>query len=123
MDYILVVDDSPTIRTSVEYTVKEFGLQIKQAENGADALNKIKEIKDNGDDLVLCVVDINMPIMDGIEFLKEFKLKDKFTPVLILTTESENEKINEGKEAGASGWMIKPFKPEELKDVVKKMLK
>lgn len=123
MNYILVVDDSPTIRTSVEFTVKDFGFPVKQAENGVDALEKIKQIKAQGDDLALCVIDVNMPMMDGISFLKEFKKKDKYTPVLILTTESEEGKIKEGKEAGASGWMIKPFKPESLKEIVKKLIK
>jgi two-component system chemotaxis response regulator CheY len=122
MNYILVIDDSPTIRTSVEFTVKDFGFPVKQAENGADALEKIKQIKGQGDDLKLCVVDVNMPVMDGISFLKEFKKSDKFTPVLILTTESEEGKVKEGKIAGASGWMVKPFKPESLKEVVQKLI-
>jgi two-component system, chemotaxis family, chemotaxis protein CheY len=122
MSYILVVDDSPTIRTSVEFTIKDFGYPVRQAENGADALEKIKESKGKGEDLALVVIDVNMPVMDGISFLKEFKKADRFTPVLILTTESEGAKIKEGKDAGAAGWMIKPFKPDNLKDVVKKLI-
>ncbi len=123
MNYILVVDDSPTIRTSVEYSLKELGLPISQAENGEDALKKVNEIKGGGNDLALCIVDVNMPVMDGITFLKEFKKDDKFTPVLILTTESEEGKIKEAKEAGASGWMVKPFKPENLTSVVSKLIR
>ncbi len=123
MNYILVVDDSPTIRTSVEYSLSELGIPISQAENGEEAMQKVKEIKDGGDDLALCIVDVNMPVMDGISFLKEFKKDDKFTPVLILTTESEEGKIKEGKEAGASGWMVKPFKPENLTSVVSKLIR
>jgi two-component system chemotaxis response regulator CheY len=123
MNYILVVDDSPTIRSSVEFTVKNLGYPIMQAENGADALEKVSQIKGKGDDLALCIVDVNMPVMDGISFLKEFKKDDKYTPILILTTESEEDKIQEGKEAGASGWMIKPFKPDNLSEVVNKLIR
>lgn len=123
MNYIMVIDDSPTIRTSVEFSIKEFGCEIQQAENGEDALQKISKIKSEGNDVSLCIVDVNMPVMDGISFVKEFKKNDKFTPVLMLTTESEEEKIKEGKTAGASGWMIKPFKPDNLKDVVGKLMR
>jgi len=123
MKYIMVIDDSPTIRVSVEYTLKPSGIPVKQAENGIDALNKINELKKTGDDIALCICDINMPEMDGISFLKEFRRIDKFTPVLILTTESENEKISAGKEAGASGWIIKPFQPSELMKVVEKFIR
>ncbi|MBN1498685.1 MAG: response regulator [Spirochaetes bacterium] len=122
MNYIMVIDDSPTIRTSVAFTVKDLGCEIKQAENGADALEKISAIRSEGNDVSLCIVDVNMPVMDGISFVKEFKKNDKFTPVLMLTTESEEDKIKEGKTAGAAGWMIKPFKPDNLKSVVEKLM-
>jgi two-component system chemotaxis response regulator CheY len=123
MKYIMVIDDSPTIRVSVEYTLKQMGIPIRQAENGADAIKKISDIKAAGDDLALCICDINMPQMDGITFIKEFRKTDKFTPVLVLTTESENEKISAGKAAGASGWIIKPFQPSELMKVVEKFIR
>ena len=123
MKYIMVIDDSVTIRTSIEFAIKSLGWTIKQAENGADALAKIKELKDGGDNLALCITDVNMPIMDGISFVKEFRKSDKFCPILMLTTESDNSKIQEGKEAGASGWLIKPFKSEQLVNVIKKLAK
>ncbi len=123
MKYIMVIDDSPTIRTSVEYAIKDLGHNIKQAENGADALNKVKGLMDNGDDVAMCVVDINMPEMDGITFIKEFRKIDKFTPLLVLTTESEDGKIAEGKKAGASGWVVKPFQPEDLVSAVTSLIK
>ncbi len=123
MKHILVVDDSPTIRMSVEYTIKNMGHSILQAENGQDALNKIAEIKKTGDDIALCICDVNMPVMDGITFIREFRKIDKFTPVLVLTTESESEKMNAGKEAGASGWIIKPFQPAELLKIVEKFIR
>ena len=123
MKYIVVIDDSITIRTSVKFTLKSLGYAIKQAENGDDALKKIRELKDSGNDLSLCITDVNMPVMDGITFVKEFRKTDKFTPVLMLTTESEDSKVQTGKDAGASGWLVKPFKAEQLTNVVKKLVK
>jgi len=121
--YIMVIDDSPTIRVSVEFAIKSLGFPVQQAENGIDALSKIKKIKEEGNDVQLCVCDVNMPEMDGITFIKEFRTIDKFTPVIVLTTESEEGKIQQGKEAGASGWIIKPFQPNELVEVVKKFVR
>ncbi len=119
----MVIDDSPTIRVSVEFALKSLGFPVQQAENGLDAMEKIKKIKGDGKDIQLCVCDINMPEMDGISFIKEFRTIDKFTPVIVLTTESEEDKIQEGREAGASGWIVKPFQPNELVDVVKKFIR
>ena len=121
--YIMVIDDSPTIRVSVELALKQLGLMIKQAENGQDALDKISEIKSAGDEIVLCLSDINMPVLNGIEFITEFRKVDKFTPVVVLTTEAEKDIIQKGKEAGASGWIIKPFQAEDLINVVKRFVK
>ncbi len=118
---VLVIDDSPTIRMSVDFAIKGLGHTIVQAENGVDALEKLKSIAE--DDLSLCICDINMPQMDGITFIKEFRKDDKFTPVIVLTTESEQAQIQEGKVAGASGWIIKPFKPQDLVSVVEKFVK
>ena len=98
-------------------------MPIEHAENGEDALSKIESIKGAGDDIAICVCDINMPVMDGISFIKEFRKTDKFTPVIVLTTESEEGKIEEGKTAGASGWLIKPFRPEQLMSVVERFVK
>ncbi len=123
MNYIAVIDDSPTIRTSVEYTVKTLGYPIMHAENGADALEKISRTVSRGDEIALCVVDVNMPVMDGITFVREFRKIDRFTPLIILTTESEEDKIREGQRAGASGWIVKPFKPEGLIDVVNRLIR
>lgn len=123
MKHIMVIDDSPTIRTSVAFALNELGYAMDQAENGSDALEKVKSIKGKGDDVALCIVDINMPIMDGITFIGEFRKVDRFTPVLVLTTESEEGKIKAGKEAGASGWIIKPFKNQDMMDIVQKLVK
>ena len=121
-DYIIVIDDSPTIRTSVEYSVKSLGFPVKQAENGQVALDVIREIKKDGNDVKLCICDVNMPIMDGVCFVSEFRKSDKFTPIIMLTTESGLDMVKKGKEAGASCWMTKPFRPEELVGIVKKLV-
>ncbi len=121
--YIMVIDDSPTIRVSVEIALKGERLNVKQAENGLDALSKINEIKTAGSEIALCISDINMPVMDGLEFLSEFRKQDKYTPVVMLTTEKERETIIKGKDLGASGWIIKPFIAEDLINVVKRFVK
>jgi two-component system chemotaxis response regulator CheY len=122
MNYIMVIDDSPTVRTSVEYNVKQLGYPVKQAEDGADALNQIRDIKETGNDIAMCVVDINMPGMDGITFVREFRKIDRFTPILILTTESGSKRIEEGRAAGASGWMVKPYQSYELLSTAKRLI-
>jgi len=123
MKYIIVIDDSITIRAIVELVLKNLGYKVQGAENGEGAIQLIKEIRENGDDVALCISDINMPVMDGLTFLHEFKRLDKFTPVIMLTTEAEDSTINEIKELGAADWIIKPFQPEKLLDAVKKLLK
>ena len=123
MKYIVVIDDSPTIRMAVEFAIKSFGISILQADNGKSALEKITEIKNKSDDIILCITDINMPEMDGITFIKEFRKTDKFTPILVLTTDADNEKIKEGKDAGASAWIIKPFTAADFTDVIHKLIK
>jgi two-component system chemotaxis response regulator CheY len=123
MKYIFLVDDSITIRTSIQFTVKKLGWEVQEAENGSDALKKIEELKRTGHEIALYITDVNMPVMDGITFVKELRKKDRFTPVLFLTTESDNGTIQAGKEAGASGWLIKPFKSEQLINVVNRLIK
>lgn len=121
--HIMIIDDSPTIRISVEIALKGIGMPVEQAENGIDALEKIKKIKEQGGDIALCICDVNMPQMDGISFVKEFKKSDKFTPIIILTTESGEEKIQIGKDAGVSGWLVKPFQPADLIKIVERFIK
>lgn len=123
MKHIMVIDDSNTIRMSVQHTLKELGYPITPAENGFDGLNKIQDICSKGEDVAMCIVDVNMPEMDGISFVKEFRKTDRFTPVIILTTESGSAKIEEGKNAGASGWLVKPFEPSALKTTVQRLIR
>ena len=120
---IMIVDDSATIRASVAIVLKELGLPVEEAANGEDALKKMQDIKNADRDIALCITDVNMPVMDGITFVKEFRKSDKFTPILMLTTESGKNMIDEGKQAGASGWIIKPFKTEQFLSAVRKLVK
>ena len=116
----LVVDDSASMRQLVSFTIKNAGYDVLVAENGKDALGKL-----DGSTVDMVITDLNMPEMDGIELIKQLRGKTeyKFTPIVLLTTESEENKKQEGKQAGASGWIVKPFKPEQLIDVVRKFLK
>ena len=119
MATILAVDDSASMRQMVSFTLKGAGYQVVEAVDGVDALNKAKA---NKFDLVL--TDVNMPNKDGISLIKELRaLPDyKFTPMLMLTTESGADKKNEGKVAGATGWIVKPFNPDQLLKTIKKVL-
>ncbi|HOB71969.1 MAG TPA: response regulator [bacterium] len=121
---ILIVDDSATLRASVNFVLTDAGYSVIQAKNGEEGLAKLLENKRTGEKVDMIISDINMPVMDGITFIKEVKKGDfRFIPILILTTESENSKKMEGKAAGASGWLVKPFKPEQLVWVVKKFVR
>ncbi len=121
---ILVVDDSATLRASVNYTLKEAGFETINAVNGADGLEKLNQAMKNGDNIGMIISDINMPVMDGITFIVEVKKTPfKYTPILVLTTESQEDMKMKGKKAGASGWLVKPFKPEQLVYVTKKFMR
>ncbi len=119
MAKILAVDDSASMRQMVSFTLKGKGHEVTEAVDGADALSKAKS---GSFDLVLS--DVNMPNMDGISLVKELrKLPNfKFTPILMLTTESTGDKKQEGKAAGATGWIVKPFNPEQLLNSINKVL-
>lgn len=119
---ILIVDDAPTIRQMVGFALKGNGsFNVVEAGDGKEALDKLNGgLKPN-----LVITDLNMPNMDGITMIKNIRLMPahKFTPILMLTTESLGSKKKEGQEAGATGWIVKPFKPDELAAVVGKVIK
>lgn len=118
---ILIVDDSPTVRTSLSFCLSNAGYAVTEAVDGKDGLKKLEEFKIKGEFVSLIISDINMPRMDGITFIKEIKKTSfKFVPILVLTTESQQGKKKEGKRAGASGWLVKPFRPEDLLWIIKK---
>ncbi|PPC92393.1 MAG: response regulator [Methylotenera sp.] len=116
---ILAVDDSDSLRKMVVFSLEQAGYQVVQAVDGQDGLEKAKE---KTVDLVL--TDHNMPVMDGLTLIR--KLRElgsyQFVPILMLTTESSAEMKLEGKAAGANGWLVKPFHPERLLDVVHKVI-
>ena len=116
---IMVVDDSLSIRQVVSITLKQAGYEVIEGSDGVDALKKLTGQKVN-----LIISDVNMPNMDGITFVKELKTRPayKFTPVLMLTTESQEDKKAQGQAAGARAWMVKPFKPDSLLAAVQKLI-
>lgn len=115
---ILAVDDSQTMRDMVSFTLRNAGFKVDLAVDGQDALSKLK-----GESPNLIITDINMPNMDGISLIRNVRQDPKFksTPILILTTESDAARKSEGKAAGATGWIVKPFDPEKLLQVVNKV--
>ena len=119
MAKILAVDDSASMRQMVTFTLKGAGYSVDEAADGQEALKKAKATKY---DLVL--TDVNMPVMDGITLIKNLRTEGgyKFTPMLMLTTESGADKKTEGKAAGATGWIVKPFNPDQLITTIKKVL-
>ncbi|HDI78203.1 MAG TPA: response regulator [Desulfobacteraceae bacterium] len=116
---ILIVDDAVSMRGLVSLTLKKAGYGVIEASNGKDALKKLSGSKVN-----MIITDLNMPEMDGIEFIKAVKKMPgyKFIPIVMLTTESQAEKKREGQMAGAKAWIVKPFKPDTLLMVVKKII-
>ena len=107
------------MRQMVAFTLKGAGYQVIEASDGVEALNIAK-----GQGVNLVITDVNMPKMDGIALIRELRALPayKFTPLLMLTTESSAEKKQQGKAAGATGWIVKPFNPEQLVNTVKKVL-
>ncbi len=96
---------------------------MTEASDGKDALQKLRSIEDKGQSLALIITDINMPEMDGITFISKVKeTRLKFLPILVLTTEAGESMIEKGRAAGASGWLLKPFQPEQLLWAVKKVV-
>ena len=116
----LVVDDSASMRQLITFTMQDDGYDVLLAENGKDALDKLGNTK-----VDMVITDLNMPDMDGIELITYLRgMPDyKFVPIIMLTTEAQEEKKKQGKAAGASGWIVKPFTPEQLRSVVKKFIK
>ena len=116
---ILIVDDSASLRQVVNIALSGAGYTIIEACDGKDALSKL-----NGDKIHLIISDVNMPNMDGITFVREVKKLPnyKFTPIIMLTTESQDDKKKEGQEAGAKAWVIKPFQPEQMLAAVSKLI-
>jgi len=119
MASILAVDDSASMRQMVSFTLKGAGHNVVEASDGQEALNLAK-----GSQFDLVLTDVNMPTMDGIALTQQLRglPNFKFTPILMLTTEAGGNKKQEGKAAGATGWIVKPFNPDQLLATINKVL-
>jgi two-component system chemotaxis response regulator CheY len=116
---VLAVDDSASIRQMVSFTLKSAGYDVVEAVDGMDGLEKAKA---KGVNLVL--TDQNMPRMDGLTLIKSLRAMPQYaaTPILMLTTESSDAMKSQGRAAGATGWLVKPFDPQKLIEVVRKVI-
>lgn len=117
---ILIVDDSPSLRQLVSFTLKGAGFEVIEGSNGQDALQRIK-----GQRVQVIITDLNMPVMDGFALTRQLRGDPlhKFTPILMLTTESQDGKKQEGKAAGVTGWIVKPFNPQQLLAILGKYVR
>jgi two-component system chemotaxis response regulator CheY len=115
---VLVVDDSRAIRQSISFVLEQNGYEILEGSDGVEGLDKLSSAK-----VDLIITDVNMPNMDGITFIKKVREKSdmKFIPILVLTTESQQSVMEEGKAAGATGWIVKPFSTDKLLAAVRKV--
>lgn len=117
---IMTVDDSPSVRQMVAFTLQRAGYTVVEACDGRDALVKVSRAP-----VQMVITDLNMPNMDGIELIRSLRQEasHRFVPIVMLTTESEPQKKQLGRDAGATGWIVKPFTPEQLVAVVAKVLR
>ena len=115
---ILTIDDSASIRQMVSLTLTSAGLEVIEAINGADGYDKAI-----ANTIHAVITDLNMPVMNGIEFVRKYRQhpSSKGIPIILLTTESDDELKRQAKEAGATGWIVKPFKQDQLLSVIKKV--
>ncbi len=117
---LLVVDDSASMRQMVTFTLKDAGYEVIAAAHGKEALAKL-----DGTRVSMVITDLNMPEMDGIELIRQLRSRPgcRFIPIVMLTTESQEAKKQAGRQAGASGWIVKPFNPDQLVETVRKFVK
>ncbi|MES3009278.1 MAG: response regulator [Pseudomonadota bacterium] len=117
---ILIVDDSSSLRTVVKLALVRAGYEVHEAGDGVEGLSKLDSVSK----VNLIVSDVNMPNMDGITFVSRVKQhpRHKFTPVIMLTTEGQDAKKEQGRAAGAKAWIVKPFNPPQLLDAVSKLI-
>lgn len=116
---ILAVDDSATMLMTISMTLEKEGYSVKTANDGVEAI----QVLNSGQKFHAVLTDLNMPRMDGITLTSEIRKLPayKFTPIIMVTTESQQQKKEEGRRAGATGWIIKPFKPDQLISVLRKV--
>lgn len=117
---ILIVDDSRTIRQQVNFTLNKGGFAVVEAEDGRDGIEKLKA----NPDVAVIISDVNMPNMNGLEMVEAINGDSSLAhpPIVMLTTEGAGELVERAKKAGAKGWLVKPFKPDQLVAVVTKLV-
>jgi len=117
---IMTADDSPSMRQMIAFTLRNAGFDVIEAVDGKDALTRLP-----GAPVQMLITDLNMPNVDGIELIRRVRAlaEFKYLPIVMVTTESEDSKKQEGRAAGASGWIVKPFRGEQLLAVAKRFLK
>lgn len=117
---VLIVDDSASMRQMVGFTLRKAGFEVVEGGNGQEALNQLGQ----AGKIDLIITDLNMPVMDGLTFIKQARTRPglRFVPILMLTTEGHENRKSEGKAAGATGWIVKPFQPDQLLKVIDKVL-
>lgn len=117
---VLIVDDSRTIRQQVNFTLTKGGFQVVEAEDGKDGIDKLK----SNPDVAMIISDVNMPNMGGLEMVEAIQNDAGVThpPIVMLTTEGSGDLVDRAKKAGAKGWIVKPFKPDQLVAVVTKLV-
>ena len=116
---VLTVDDSRTILAMLHHTLSNAGFEVLQAEDGRQGLDMLMS-----NEIDVVITDINMPVMDGIEFIKNVRSSGQYQslPILILTTETSQDKRDQGKQAGGTGWIVKPFDPDKLISVIHRVV-
>jgi len=116
---VLTVDDSRTILAMLHHTLSNAGFEVLQAEDGKQGLDVLRN-----ESIDIVITDINMPVMDGIEFIRNVRSSGMHNslPILILTTETSQDKRDQGKAAGGTGWIVKPFDPEKLISVIHRVV-
>lgn len=114
---VMIVDDSKTIRQQVTFTLTKAGYKVVEAEDGADGIQKLA----GNQDVAMIISDVNMPNMDGISMVEKMKTDGVSVPIIMLTTEGAADLIDRAKQAGAKGWLVKPFKPDQLVAAVNKL--
>ena len=115
---VMIVDDSRTIRQQVSFTLGKGGYEVIEAEDGVDGYNKLKA----DSEIAMVISDVNMPNMNGLEMVEKVKADGITTPIIMLTTEGAADLIERAKAAGAKGWLVKPFKPDQLVAAVSKLV-
>ena len=119
---VLIVDDSTSMRQMVGFTLRGAGFTVIEGSNGQEALDNLAKAPGGKVDII--ITDLNMPVMDGLTLIRQARAlpSTRFVPILMLTTESQESRKAEGKAAGATGWIVKPFQPDQLLKVIEKVL-